>query len=414
MALSKRLRRYRGWIAAAVLVAAAGTVYMVTQSANGEEAVVTYTTEAATTGTISVTVSGTGNLESGGTTEVWPDSAGTVAAIKVEEGSEVSTGTVLFTLDATDAEAATSKAYSAYLQAKQSVLNAEASVLRAETELEDVTERSELSTPTATDDDVTIAEKSLESAEIGLTAAKASRTSAYEEYEDAKSAEGELAVTSPCSGIVYSLDIEVGDPVSAASSGTTQSTSSGGTTSTSSAPVTITDGDALLLKLTVNEVDLPALAIGQRADIEFDALPDLTSTGKVYEISDEGVNNQGVVTFDVYIALDVIDDALRSSMSAAATIVTEVAKDALLVPNASVQSDGDGGYYVQVLDASGVPQKVTVEVGLMSATQTQILSGLSEGDEVVTQTLDGASETDEESSGGFMLPGMSGGGGGRP
>ncbi len=412
MALSKRLRRYRGWIAAAVLVAAAGTVYMVTQSANGEETVVTYTTEAATTGTISVTVSGTGNLESGGTTEVWSDSAGTVAAIKVEEGSEVSTGTVLFTLDATDAEAATSKAYSAYLQAKQSVLNAEASVLRAETELEDVTERSELSTPTATDDDVTIAEKSLESAEIGLTAAKASRTSAYEEYEDAKSAEGELAVTSPCSGIVYSLDIEVGDSVTA-SSGGTQSTDSG-TTSTSSAPVTITDGDALLLKLTVNEVDLPALAIGQRADIEFDALPDLTSTGKVYEISDEGVNTQGVVTFDVYIALDVIDDSLRSSMSAAATIVTEVAKDALLVPNASVQSDGDGGYYVQVLDASGVPQKVTVEVGLMSATQTQILSGLSEGDEVVTQTLDGTSETDEESSGGFMLPGMSGGGGGRP
>ncbi|MDY0339972.1 MAG: efflux RND transporter periplasmic adaptor subunit [Coriobacteriia bacterium] len=411
MALSKKLRRYRGWIAAALLIAVAGTIYTITQNAEDEEALVTYTTEAATTGTISVTVSGTGNLKSGATTEVWPDSAGTVAAIMIEEGSEVSTGGVLFTLDASDAEDATARAYASYLQAKQGALNAESQLLKAKSDLEGVVERSEAATPTATTDDVAIAKKNVEAAETGLTAAEASRSSAYSAYENAKADEGELEVVSPCSGVVYSLDIEVGDDVSSAGGSSSQTASTTGVASdavsSSTAPVTIADEDPLVVVLTVNEVDLPALAVGQRADVEFDALPDLTATGKVSEISEEGLNTQGVVTFDVHIALDVIDDALRPAMSAAATIVTDVAKDALLVPNAAVQSDGDGGYYVQILDQTGTPQKSTVQVGLMSATQTQILSGISEGDKVVTQTLDNSDETD--SGGGFMMPGMGGG-----
>lgn len=416
MALSKKLRRYRGWIAAAALVAVAASAYLMLRGSADEETAVSYTTEAASVGTISVTVSGTGNLESGDTTEVWPDDAGTIASVEVEEGSEVSTGTVLYTLDASDAEAVTAKAYSSYLQAKQSVLNAESQLIKAQAEFDDVTERSELPTPTATDADIQVAEKSVESAEIGLTSAKSSLTSAYNDYKDAQAAEGDLEVVAPCCGTVTELNIEVGDSV-ASSGGGSSSTSSGtsatGTTGTtsSSAPVVLTDDSALRVKLTVNEVDLPSLALGQRADVEFDALPDLTATGKVVEISDEGTNSQGVVTFDVYIALDVADASLRPAMSAAATIVTDVAKDALLVPNAAVQSDGNGGYYVQMLGADGNPVNMTVEVGLMSATQTQVLSGLSEGDVIVTATLDG--ETESSSSGGFMMPGTGMGGGPR-
>ncbi|MDZ4655015.1 MAG: efflux RND transporter periplasmic adaptor subunit [Coriobacteriia bacterium] len=407
MALSKKLRRYRRWIAIAVLVVVAGTAFVVMRGAGDDKPTVSYTTEAVSTGTISVTVSGTGNVEVGDTTEVWPDSAGTVASIAIKEGSAVSTGTVLFTLDASDAKANTAKAYTSYLQAKQGVLNAEASVLRAEAELDSTTERSTLPTPTATADDIAIAEKAVDAAEAGLASAKASRSNAYTTYENAKAAEDDLAVISPSSGIVDSLNIEVGDTVAASGGGSTSQTSAIGgtaTSSSSSAPVVILTGKSLVVKLTVNEVDLPALEVGQRADVEFDALPDLTATGKVYEIADEGLNTQGVVTFDVYITLDVIDEALRPAMSAAATIVTDVATNALLVPNAAVQSDGDGGYYVQVLDsATGTPRKITVDIGLMSATQTQILSGITEGDKVVTQTLDSATESD---SGGFMMPGM--------
>lgn len=95
-------------------------------------------------------------------------------------------------------------------------------------------------------------------------------------------------------------------------------------------------------------------------------------------------------------------------MSSAATIVTNVVKDALLVPNGAVKSDGNGGYYVQVLDASGAPQKVVVETGEANATQTQILSGISEGDKVVTASSSATSST-TDTGGGFLMGGMGGG-----
>ncbi len=145
--------------------------------------------------------------------------------------------------------------------------------------------------------------------------------------------------------------------------------SSTSSSSSSSAPNVIAPKQPLAVHLTVNEVDLPSLKVGQRADIEFDALPDLAATGKIYEIASEGSSSSGVVTFDVWLSLDVADPALRSGMSSAATIVTDVVKDALLVPNGAVKSDGNGGYYVQVLDASGNPQKVTVETAVASSTQ---------------------------------------------
>lgn len=129
------------------------------------------------------------------------------------------------------------------------------------------------------------------------------------------------------------------------------------------------------------------------------------ATGKIYDISKTGTSSSGVVTFDVWLSLDVADARLRSAMSSSATIITSVVKDALLVPNGAVKSDGSGGYYVQTLDASGAPQKVVVKTGEASATQTQILSGIAAGDSVVTAS---SSAKLTSTSGGFM--GMGGGG----
>jgi multidrug efflux pump subunit AcrA (membrane-fusion protein) len=99
-------------------------------------------------------------------------------------------------------------------------------------------------------------------------------------------------------------------------------------------------------------------------------------------------------------------------MSAAATIVTEVATNTLIVSNSALNSDGKGGYYVLVIDADAAqPRQVAVETGLASATQTQILEGLTESDIVVTQTVDSAASDAGSTSpgGGIMMPGMGGG-----
>jgi multidrug efflux pump subunit AcrA (membrane-fusion protein) len=418
MARSKRLRRYRGWLAAVVLVAIGVTAYLVTRDSGAGTTTTTYTTEQAAIGTISVTVSGTGNLEIDGTTDVYPAVSGEVATLKVSEGSSVTTGTVLFTLDAASAEANAAKALAGYRQSQQQVAQASAQVAKAQSSLADLKARSKEPTNTVSAADIAAAQAEVTSAKAGLASAKASSAMALIEYEDAREAEDDLAVASPCSGVVYALNIEAGDSVSTAGGAAQSSSASTGMTQTSTtsssssgAPVIIAPEQPLAVHLTVNEVDLPSLKTGQRAEITFDAYPDLTATGKVYEIADEGSNSSGVVTFDVWVSLDVADPGLRSGMSAAATIVTDVAKDTLLVSNAAVKSDGEGGYYVRVLDeGSETPRQIVVETGLASATQTQILAGISAGDTVVTQTVDdSASDTQTQPGGGMMVPGMGGG-----
>ena len=411
MAASRKWRKYRGWIAAGVLIAIAVAAFLAFRQSDTTTTAKSYTTEAAAKGTLSVTVSGTGNLAIDGATDVTPAVAGTVASIEVTLGASVSKGDALFTLQSDEVDASISRAYASYQQAFQGVQQSEAGLLKA------LDSRAQLYTQKAapdskvTDANIETATQEVQAAYASRSSAKASFSSAVLAYDQAKAARDDLSVTAPISGIVDTIDIDIGDSVTASGGGT--STSGGSTTqatTSSSAPMVIAPEGSLALLLTVNEVDLPTLKVGQRADLEFDAFSDLTATGKVYEIASEGVNTQGVVTYDVWIRLDVIDEALRSGMSASATIVTEVAKDALLVPNAAVKTSGTDGSYVEVLDPGATePRSATVETGLANATQTQILSGISEGDAVVTLTSDSGSDSTGTQGGGLMIPGMGGG-----
>jgi len=116
------------------------------------------------------------------------------------------------------------------------------------------------------------------------------------------------------------------------------------------------------------------------------------------------------------------DPRLKIGMSSSATIVTQIARDVLLVPNAAVKSDTDGDY-VQVLDSGAdEPRVVRVTSGLKGATQTEVTQGLEAGLAVVTKTVTAEDAADASSSGsasgrieggpegGMMIaPGMGGG-----
>lgn len=437
MTLSKRVRRYRGWIGLAALLAVGGAAYGMSRAASPAEAPVTYETASVTRGTLSVTVSGTGNLDLYEQTEVWPSTAGEVESLEVEEGDRVSAGDALFTMDGGATDAAAEKALASYRQSQESVSRAQATLTKTEAALSALRTRyasqpSGPATPAAataisaqgdsvTRADISSAKADVATAKAGVSSAKAARTSAKRAYDEALAARDDLAVTAPVGGVVWSLGVEEGDSVSARGASTSVSSgASAGLTAvttgaSSSAPLTIVSEDALALKLAVNEVDLPALEVGQRADVEVDALPDLTLTGRVLEIARTGTVSSGVVTFDVWLELDVIEPALKPGMSAAANIVTNVADDTVLVPNGAVESDDDGDYVLVLAGGQETPKRVAIETGLANSTHTQVLSGLSEGDRVVTGTID---PTDEDASGaggpgGGMMPPLGGMGGGR-
>lgn len=153
-------------------------------------------------------------------------------------------------------------------------------------------------------------------------------------------------------------------------------------------------------ELSLNEVDAAKIKVGQKATLTFDAIEGLSLAGEVSQIDTLGTVSQGVVTYNVKITFDTQDERVKSGMSVSAAIVTDLKQDVLLVPSSAVKAQGDISYVEmftpplpdqsstnQGYATAALPVNQTVEVGLSNDTQTEILSGLKVGDQIVTRTI---------------------------
>lgn len=140
-----------------------------------------------------------------------------------------------------------------------------------------------------------------------------------------------------------------------------------------------------IAEISLNEIDVASIKIGQKAVLTFDAVPDLPATGKVVVIDTVGAVAQGVVSYKIKIAFDAQDDRIKPGMSVSVSIITDSKQDVLLAPLSAVKTSG-GGSYAEIL-INGQPQKRTVTVGLSDDTTIEIVEGLAEGDQVITQTI---------------------------
>jgi len=195
-------------------------------------------------------------------------------------------------------------------------------------------------------------------------------------------------------GTISKIDIEAGDSVS---SGTILA--------------------SLITKLQVaeislNEVDIAKVNLNQSATLSFDAIDDLTLTGKVIDVDSIATTNQGVVTYGVTIALDTINDQVKPGMTTDVSIITDTKDDVLSVPVSAIKTKNDT-LYVEILDeTTNKTSTKEVETGISNDEVTEIISGLEEGEKVVTSTLSGTTEetTKSTSSSGLNIPGMDNGG----
>jgi len=181
-----------------------------------------------------------------------------------------------------------------------------------------------------------------------------------------------------------------------------------------------------IAEISLNEVDAAKVKIGQKTTLTFDALPDLTISGKVLEVDTIGTVSQGVVSYGVQIVLDTDEEQIKPGMSVTADIITDSKQDVLIVPNSAVKSQGNS-YYVELAEVpeemrqqllanvSGAilpqpPKMQAVETGLLNDLSTEIVSGLKEGDIVVTSTISPkTNQTNQtQSTQGFQVPEMGG------
>jgi HlyD family secretion protein len=167
--------------------------------------------------------------------------------------------------------------------------------------------------------------------------------------------------------------------------------------------------ESLDLALNVDEVDVAQLAEGQIAYLSFDAIKGERVTGSVTRIAPSSTNVGGAVAYAVQVGFAPGKLPVRLGMTADVDMVVASAKDALLVPNRAIEADREAGrYYVQRQNADGSFERIEVQIGLRTESQTQILDGLVEGDRLVLPEVPGQGE---EFSGPGMFGGMRPGGG---
>lgn len=179
--------------------------------------------------------------------------------------------------------------------------------------------------------------------------------------------------------------------------------------------------DQKIAELSLNEVDAARVASGDTATLTFDALEDLTLTGKVIEIDAIGTVTQGVVSYALKIGFDSQDERVKAGMTVNASVVSEEKKDVLIVPASAVKTQG-GKSYVQVFNpplpsggsrqgvtSDTLPEQVEVEVGISSDTEIEIVRGLKEGEQIVVRTTTGSAAANTTTTGtgggGFRGPG---------
>jgi HlyD family secretion protein len=163
----------------------------------------------------------------------------------------------------------------------------------------------------------------------------------------------------------------------------------------------IDDLSNLEIDVQVVEIDINNVQVGQSAAITFDAIPNKTYTGKVIKTDLAGTVSQSSVNFTVTVQITDADAQVKPGMAANVTLTTKKVDNALLVPSTSIFTDTNGAQYVYLVQ-NGATTKVTVKVGAVSDSTTQITSDtLREGDTIV---LSFASTT-SSNSGGFSLGG---------
>jgi len=176
-------------------------------------------------------------------------------------------------------------------------------------------------------------------------------------------------IISPFDGTILSIANSVGDTV-----GTTKF-------------ITLADLNQPYLEVLLDETDLNNVGIDYQVSVTFDALPNQTFAGHVVAINPSLSNAFNVTAIQTTVQLDTSSFSkpqnLPIGLSATVEVISDQAKNVLLVPVEALHEISDGTYGVFVM-VNGSPTFKTVEVGLMDYTSAEIKSGLNEGDVVTT------------------------------
>lgn len=175
----------------------------------------------------------------------------------------------------------------------------------------------------------------------------------------------QATVTAPIDGVISAVNVKEGETVG------TQPV------------ITLVDLSQYHIDITVDEIDVAKVKLGQEVLITLDSLPGVEVKGKIDRISPTSTTVNGVVSYSVRVVLDKTDAPLKTGMTANASIVLEKREDVLLAPNWAVRRDRTTGKAYLTLQNGDKTEEIEVKTGLRNDAFSEITSGAQSGQTVV-------------------------------
>ena len=338
----------------------------------GKKQMVIYQNATVSTGNISNTVTATGTVEPITQVEVGTQVSGKISKIYVDYNSTVKKGELIAELDQTTLLTELSSAAALMNSARTEMEYQKINYDRINSlYIKDLISKSEYDT----------AKYTYEKAKYAYNQSAAS-------YSKSIANIGYAKIYSPVNGVVLSRAVDEGQTVASGFSTPTLFTIA-------------EDLSKMQVVADVDEADIGEVKEGQKVTFTVDAFPDETFSGAVTQIRLQSTTTSNVVTYEVVINAPNPDLKLKPGLTANVNIGTLSLNDVLLVPDRALrytpstiqnnrqsdesnQSNSQNKKYIWLMSETGMPERREITAGASDGINTQILSGLKEGDVVIT------------------------------
>jgi HlyD family secretion protein len=337
-----------------------------------------FRTEKVTKGDIVSTVSATGTVNAVTTVLVGTQVSGTIKHIYVDFNSSVKKGQIIAQIDPSTFEAQVEQAGANLVSARANVEKSQTALFDAKRTFE--RNRELFSKNLIAKSELETSETTYETSNAQLGVAKAQLAQAEAALRQAEINFRNTKILSPVDGIVVSRNIDTGQTVAASFQTPTLFTIA-------------QDLTKMQINTNVSEADIGKIKDGQPVEFTVDAYPETTFKGSVWQIRNAPIIVQNVVTYDVVIKVDNRELKLKPGMTANVSIITEIKKDILRIPNAALRfkpseknKSIDKGPAVWIIEG-GKPKRIGVSAGISNEINTELVSGeIKEEQEVIVES----------------------------
>ena len=374
-----RKRKRRIIIVVAIIAVLAGVVWFVVNQANSAMDATTVDTGPITSmayrGDFTTVITANGATEPLSSTIVSPEVDGIIENVRIEEGSFVNEGDVLFTIKNDDLQKAINDASRQLESAKRNESSTNTAVNDAYAAYQRSWNEHNAAGDWSTFDEAGL-RQAIRSAEDAHADAQAAVDTAQTTLDEAQARADKRTVKAPVSGSVVAMNAVNGAAVGAASGSTSSNAANNGPL------VQISDLSQMKVTVQVNELDISTITAGQPAKATFSAISDLELDATVQRIASTSTGSgdsgsSGVVTYAVDLLIPKPDPRLKPGMTATVKITTQNVPDTIIVPVASLSEDANGATVtvVQGDDMKIVPVEIVAKNGSEAAVKGELNDG---------------------------------------